>query len=123
MFLRVPPAASGARDGWDDGFGSVVVDAAADGGRSDGVDSYADDNDGVHDSPCTEAAPCLFDIDVDPLEEHNLASTRQDVVAKLKSELAEIEAEQDPVSLDRAETGQEEYCEHVKRVGWVLPFE
>ena len=76
-------------------------------------------------TPCTERKPCLYDIEADPLERTNLAlqQQHQGLVADLKAELAAVGARSMPVSLDRAVTSEDAYCEWVQRVGWVQPFE
>ena len=39
---------------------------------------------------CTQAVPCLFDVVTDYREEHDLASTQPEVVARLQARLAEL---------------------------------
>lgn len=72
---------------------------------------------------CTQEAPCLFDVVADYREEHDLASTKPEVVGKLQARLAELMKtvfEADPVP----NATQAKVCAASVANGmWITPYD
>ena len=72
---------------------------------------------------CTEAKPCLFDVENDPTEEHEIAAANPDVVKRLQTELAAYVAGRYTGGLDVATTSEDAYCKLIKEIKWVQPYD